>query len=94
MNELDSFKSLEGRQNGHLFSGGRYHGRFILAVSHRRIHKSRYTHAGNYLSARGGDYRERRRQAEAVDPLGIVLGRNPRGLYCTFNSAVPRVGDG
>jgi hypothetical protein len=28
-------------------------GRFILAVSHRQdLHKSRYTHAGNYLNAR------------------------------------------
>jgi hypothetical protein len=28
-------------------------GRFILAVTHRQdLHKSRYTHAGNYLSAR------------------------------------------
>jgi hypothetical protein len=29
-------------------------GRFILAVTHRQdLHKSRYTHAGNYLNARG-----------------------------------------
>jgi hypothetical protein len=28
-------------------------GRFILAVTHRQdLHKSRYTHAGNYLSER------------------------------------------
>jgi hypothetical protein len=34
--------------------------KFILSVTHRQdLHRSHYTHAGNYLNARGGNNRER-----------------------------------
>jgi hypothetical protein len=46
-------------------------GRFILAVSHRQdLHKSRYTHAGNYLNARKAET-----IANAVVKLKTPLGR-------------------
>ena len=36
--------------------------RFILAVTHRQdLHKSRYTHAGNYLNAREAEAIRQRR---------------------------------
>lgn len=44
-------------------------GRFILAVSHRQdLHKSRYTHAGNYLNSR-----EAETIAKAVAKLKTTL---------------------
>ncbi|MBR1124548.1 hypothetical protein JQ628_23695 [Bradyrhizobium lablabi] len=44
-------------------------GRFILAVTHRQdLHRSRYTHASNYLTAR-----EAETIANAVAKLNLLL---------------------